>query len=121
MAYLLKKDSVEISMYCIKVCFLFLGNRGKDDEYTEMNQQQLQFAKMSKEFYEKEEDEDDDTTFEMFLKYCPDALSHLFDKCIMKPVEEQVQGDATQYCPFLRAIAMKLITSDPMLVKQKCI
>ena len=77
-------------MYCMKVCFFFSGNRGKDDEYTEMNQQQLQFAKMSKEFYEKEEDEDDDTTFEMFLKYCPDALSHLFDKCIMKPVEEQV-------------------------------
>jgi len=30
--------------------------------------------------------------FQMFLKYSPDALNHLFDRCMMKPVDLQLQG-----------------------------
>ena len=32
-----------------------------------------------------------------------------------------LQGDPNQNCPFLRAIALKLSTSDPMLVKPKLV
>ena len=31
--------------------------------------------------------------FQKFLKYSPDALNHLFDQCLIKPVDTQVQGD----------------------------
>ena len=33
----------------------------------------------------------------------------------------EVQGDPNQNCPFLRAITQKVGTSDPMLVKPKCV
>ena len=50
-----------------------------------MNQQQLDFLKMAKEFYE------DESTLQIYLKYCPDSLIHLFDLSVMKPCAEQVQ------------------------------
>ncbi len=28
--------------------------------------------------------------FQMFLKYCPDSLNHLFDRCVIKPCMGQV-------------------------------
>ena len=31
--------------------------------------------------------------FQKILKYSPDALNHLFDQCLIKPVDTQVQGD----------------------------
>ena len=34
---------------------------------------------------------------------------------------EGIQGDTNQNCPFLRPITQKLSTSDPMLVKPKCV
>lgn len=53
---------------------------------------------MSKEFYNCEA-VNGETTMQMFLKYCPDSLVHLFDLCIVKPdTEEQVQG--TTYFDF---------------------
>ena len=54
-----------------------------------MNPQQLEFLKLSKEFYEQKEDQAK-STLEMYLKYCPDALNHLFDTSIMKPCLGQV-------------------------------
>ena len=54
-----------------------------------MNHQQLEFLKLSKEFYEQKEDQAK-STLEMYLKYCPDALNHLFDLSIMKPCLAQV-------------------------------
>ena len=50
-----------------------------------MNQQQLDFLKMAKEFHEEE------STLQIYLKYCPDSLIHLFDLSVMKPCAEQVQ------------------------------
>ena len=54
-----------------------------------MNPQQLEFLKLSKEFYEQKDDQAK-STLEMYLKYCPDALNHLFDTSIMKPCLGQV-------------------------------
>ena len=34
---------------------------------------------------------------------------------------EPLQGDPNQNCPFLKAITLKLSTSEPMLVKPKCV
>ena len=56
-----------------------------------MNHQQLEFLKLSKEFYEQKEDQAK-STLEMYLKYCPDALNHLFDLSIMKPCLAQVSN-----------------------------
>ena len=56
-----------------------LGTRGTgDEEIQEMNQQQLQLLELAKEFYDSKPLYGE-TTFEMFLKNCPDALTHLFD------------------------------------------
>lgn len=60
---------------------------------------------MSKEFYNCKP-VNGETTVQMFLKYCPDALNHLFDLCIVKPCTEQVQG--TTYFDFF------LFTTDNM-------
>ena len=67
-----------------------LGTRGTgDEEIQEMNQQQLQLLELAKEFYDSKPLYGE-TTFEMFLKNCPDALTHLFDLCLIKPMLEQV-------------------------------
>ena len=67
-----------------------LGTRGTGDEdIQEMNQQQLQLLELAKEFYDSKPLYGE-TTFEMFLKNCPDALTHLFDLCLIKPMLEQV-------------------------------
>jgi hypothetical protein len=55
-----------------------------------MNKQQLDFLMMSEEFFEDEKCTKGESTLQMFLKYCPDALTHLFDLCIVKPCSEQV-------------------------------
>ena len=54
-----------------------------------MNQQQLQLLELAKEFYDSKPLYGE-TTFEMYLKNCPDALTHLFDLCLIKPMLEQV-------------------------------
>ena len=67
-----------------------LGTRGTgDEEIQEMNQQQLQLLELAKEFYDSKPLYGE-TTFEMYLKNCPDALTHLFDLCLIKPMLEQV-------------------------------
>ena len=42
-------------------------------------------------------------------------------KKIINISSNQLQGDPNQNCPFLRPITQKLSTSDPMLVKPKCV
>ena len=67
-----------------------LGTRGTgDEEIQEMNQQQLQLLELAKEFYDSKPLYGE-TTFEMYMKNCPDALTHLFDLCLIKPMLEQV-------------------------------
>ncbi len=54
-----------------------------------MNQQQMEFLHMSAEFYENSNN-GCCSTLQMFLKYCPDSLKHLFDLCVVKPCAAQV-------------------------------
>ena len=54
-----------------------------------MNQQQLQLLELAKEFYDSKPLYGE-TTFEMYMKNCPDALTYLFDLCLIKPMLEQV-------------------------------
>ena len=68
----------------------FLGTRGTgDEEVMEMNQQQRQLLECAKELYDSKPLYGE-TTFQMYLKNCPDALTHLFDLCMIKPMLEQV-------------------------------
>ena len=77
-----------------------------------MNPQQLEFLKLSKEFYEQKEDQAK-STLEMYLKYCPDALNHLFDTSIMKPCLGQVS---------LRVIFwLKLFQYEMFFKKNSCL
>ena len=56
----------------------------------EMNQQQVQLLELAKELYDSKPLYGE-TTFEMYLKNCPDALTFLFNCCLVKPMLEQVK------------------------------
>ena len=56
----------------------------------EMNQQQVQLLELAKELYDSKPLYGE-TTFEMYLKNCPDALTSLFNMCLVKPCLEQVK------------------------------
>eukprot|EP00094_Tigriopus_californicus_P012080 TCALIF_11673-PA protein Name:"Protein of unknown function" AED:0.21 eAED:0.21 QI:32/0.66/0.25/1/0.33/0.25/4/0/245 len=54
-----------------------------------MNNQEKAFLFMSSEL---QVNGDPDGAIQMFLKYSPDSLTRLFDRCIIKPCQAQVQG-----------------------------
>ncbi|TRY79609.1 hypothetical protein TCAL_11674 [Tigriopus californicus] len=68
---------------------MYYSNRGVDDQQEEMNNQEKAFLFMSSEL---QVNGDPDGAIQMFLKYSPDSLTRLFDRCIIKPCQAQVQG-----------------------------
>lgn len=69
------------------IIIYMLGNRGVDDRQEEMNNQEKAFLFMSPEL---QANGDPDGAIQMFLKYSPDSLTRLFDRCIIKPCQAQV-------------------------------
>lgn len=64
-------------------------DRGESVNQEELSEQQRQFYNMSHEFtcYE-----DSFNTLRFFLTYCPDSLTYLLDRCLVKPIAYQPQG-----------------------------
>ena len=58
---------------------------------TELNSQELEFLSLSQEISNNILEQD--STINEFLKYSPDALKYLFDRCLVKPVPCQMQGE----------------------------
>lgn len=56
----------------------------------ELTVQQNEFLKMTEEL--KEEMCHQDSLFKKIIKFSPDVLTYLFDKCLINPIEVQVQG-----------------------------
>jgi hypothetical protein len=67
------------------------GNRGVEVEQEEMDDQEMAFLNMSHDLTEMSSSGDGQNAFYMFLKYSPDSLTKLFDLCVIKPCDEQVQ------------------------------
>ncbi len=57
-------------------------NNAHNAQLTDMNDQQIQFLEMANELGNQDEEM---ATFKMFLQYCPDAITYLFDRCLMTP------------------------------------
>ena len=53
-----------------------------------MSDQENEFAAMANELSRFE---GDSSTFRMYLQYCPDAVTYLFDRCIINECNEQVR------------------------------
>jgi hypothetical protein len=81
---------------------MYAASRGFDEEMEEISAQQMAFLMMSSELSEvdRHEEDDDDvpktkskcSAIQMFLKYAPDALNRLFDRCLIKPCHLQVRS-----------------------------
>ena len=53
----------------------------------DMSDQELQFADMANELVKCKGGV---VTFKMYLQYCPDAITYLFDRCLVHEHYEQV-------------------------------
>ena len=53
-----------------------------------MSDQEIEFAAMANELAQFRSDR---CTFRMYLQYCPDAVTYLFDRCLINECSEQVR------------------------------
>ena len=68
---------------------LSLGDRGIEIKQAEMSKQEQGFLNMS---HELSEISDPNGAIQMFLKFSPDSLKVLFDRCVIKPCHAQVRS-----------------------------
>ena len=71
-----------MSILCREQNFLLDNNENNAHkvQLTDMDDQQLQFLEMSNELANLDGEV---VAFKMFLQYCPEAITYLFDRCLM--------------------------------------
>ena len=60
-------------------------------QYVELTNQQRELLSLAEDL--KKNTGDHNSPFQNFMKYSPDALNNLFDQCLMKPCDTQIQGE----------------------------
>lgn len=71
-------------------CNMYSNQRDLDDEVKEMNQQEIQLLSFAEELRDATTSNCGTTTFEMYLKFCPDVLTHILNLCVVPVIPEQV-------------------------------
>ena len=65
-------------------------NRFSVFNHVELSQQQVEFKKMADEL--RRDMSSPNSPVKLFLKYCPEAIEYLFDKCVIPTGGDQIQG-----------------------------